>query len=79
MKTKIINKVSTWYNTLLATEFHKGFERWVGTLIKDTPNAYDKMIDNNYIPSHLGERWDDRSYESVQKEWRDKLKSKYFY
>ena len=29
---------------------------------------------NNYIPSHLGERWDDRSYESSQKEWREKYK-----
>ena len=29
---------------------------------------------NNYIPSHLGERWNDISYESAQAEWIKKYK-----
>jgi len=29
---------------------------------------------NNYIPSHLGERWNDISYESAQMEWIKKYK-----
>jgi len=29
---------------------------------------------NNYIPSHLGERWNDIRYESAQVEWIKKYK-----
>ena len=76
MRSKVINKVSTWYNTLLATEFHRGFERWVGTLIKDTPNAYDKMIDSNYINTHIGS-WKHRLFDGshTPHEMWDKVKN----
>jgi len=30
VKSTIINKTLIWYNNLLATDFHKGFEKWGG-------------------------------------------------
>ena len=29
---------------------------------------------DSYIPSHLGERWDDITYENAKKEWIEKFK-----
>ena len=62
VKSKIINKASIWYNNLLATDFHKGFEKWVGTLVNDSPTAYDKAIDSNYIATHIGS-WKHRLFD----------------
>ena len=62
VKSKIINKTSIWYNNLLATDFHKGFEKWVGTLVNDSPTAYDKAIDSNYIATHIGS-WKHRLFD----------------
>ena len=31
---------------------------------------------NSYIPAHLGERWDNISYEDAKKEWIKKYKRK---
>ena len=31
---------------------------------------------NSYIPGHLGERWDNISYEDAKKEWIKKYKRK---
>ena len=56
--------------------------------VSPDPNSYHNINDpwshvlqqilcgecNNYIPSHLGERWGDISYESSQKEWITKYK-----
>ena len=56
--------------------------------VSPDPNSYDNIDDpwthvlrqilcgdcNNYIPSHLGERWNDISYESAKKEWIKKYK-----
>ena len=56
--------------------------------VSPDPNSYDNIDDpwahvlqqilcsdcNNYIPSHLGERWNDISYESAKKEWVKKYK-----
>ena len=56
--------------------------------VSPDPSSYHKIDDpwahvlqqiqcgdcNSYIPSHLGERWNDISYESAQKEWIKKYK-----
>ena len=58
--------------------------------VSPDPSSYHKVDDpwshvlqqiqcgdcNSYIPSHLGERWNDISYESAQKEWIKKYKKK---
>ena len=76
VKSTIINKTSIWYNNLLATDFHNGFEKWVGKLINDTPTAYDKTIDSNYIATHIGS-WKHRLFDGshTPHEMWDKVKS----
>jgi len=59
---KITKQTSVWFNSLLASDLHHSFEKWVGKLIDDTPTIYDKAIDKNYILTHIGS-WKHRLFD----------------
>jgi len=74
---KVINHTAIFINAILASDFSKSMESWLGHMFNEgTPSIYDKAADAVYIATHIGGGHLHRLFDGIHTLWGmwDKIK-----